>query len=183
MGDAVPAAGVTTVRGARGRVRWRIRHGLRPGDVGFLTALHGVLYAEEHGYDRTFEAYVAAGLSEFVRRFRPDRDRLWLAEAGGRIVGSVAIVGRPGKTAQLRWFLVHPDHRGRGLGGRLMRAALRFCRDRGYRSVFLWTTSELEEAGRLYARFGFVKTEERTHTTWGKRLTEERHDLDFRGGA
>ena len=182
MGDAVPAAGVTTVRGARGRVRWRIRHGLRPGDVGFLTALHGVLYAEEHGYDRTFEAYVAAGLSEFVRRFRPDRDRLWLAEAGGRVVGSIAIVGRARKSAQLRLFLVDPAHRGRGLGTRLMRAALRFCRNRGYRRVLLWTTSELEEAARLYVRFGFVRTAVKAHTVWGKRVTEERYDLDLRGG-
>ena len=179
----VPAAAVTTVREVRRRGRWRVRHRLGPGDAGSLTALHGVLYAREYGYDRTFEAYVAAGLAEFVRRFRPDRDRLWLAEAGGRVVGSIAIVGRARKSAQLRWFLVDPAHRGRGLGTRLMRAALRFCRDRGYRRVLLWTTSELEEASRLYVRFGFVRTAVKTHTVWGKRVTEERYDLDLRGGA
>ncbi len=163
--------------------RWKIRHHLEPGDIGHLTSLHGVLYAREYGYDRTFEAYVAGGLSEFVRAFRPDKDRIWLAEAGGRIIGSIAIVGRPRAVAQLRWFLVHPDYRGLGLGKRLMTDALRFCKGRGYRVVFLWTTSGLREAGRLYARLGFTKTEEKTHRIWGKRVTEERYDLRLRSGA
>ena len=162
------------------RVRWKIRHHLGPGDIGSLVSLHGILYAREYGYDRTFEAYVAGGLAEFVRSFRPDRDRIWLAETAGRTIGSIAIVGRSKADAQLRWFLVHPDHRGLGLGSRLMRAALRFCRARGYRTVFLWTTRELKDAGRLYARVGFTKTAEKTHRVWGRRVTEERYDLPLR---
>lgn len=156
---------------------WTIRHRLRPGDIGALARLHGLLYAQEQGWDLSFEAYVADGLAEFVRDHRPDRDRIWLAEAGGRIVGSIAIVGRPQGTAQLRWFLVIPSFRGRGLGTRLMRAALRFCRARGCRAVYLWTTSELREAARLYERFGFRRTAARTHRVWGARVTEERYDL------
>lgn len=126
---------------------------------------------------------MAEGLAEFVRGFRPDADRIWLVDAGPRIIGSVAIVGHPRRSAQLRWFLVHPDYRGLGLGSRLLRSALRFCRDRGYRSVFLWTTRELSDAGRLYVRFGFRKTEEKTHQIWGKRVTEERYERRLRGGA
>lgn len=165
----------------RGRgARWRIRQGLAPGDAGRLTALHGVLYAREYGYDRTFEAYVAAGLAEFVLGFRPGRDRIWLAESGGEIVGSIAIVGRPRRGAQLRWFLVHPDHRGRGLGTELMIRALRFSRRCGYRTVYLWTTSELKDAARVYARFGFRRSGRRTHRIWGSVRTEERYGAHLR---
>lgn len=155
----------------------KIRHRLGPGDVGRLIHLHGVLYAEEYGYDRTFEAYVAKGLAGFVRSFDPDLDRIWLAEAKGRIVGCVAVVHHSEKVAQLRWFLVHPDYRGEGIGKRLLGDALRFCRTREYRRVFLWTTSELAGAAHLYVLFGFRKTEKKTHRIWGKKLTEERYDL------
>jgi len=158
----------------------KIRHRLKPGDLGLLVHLHGVLYAREHGYDRTFEAYVAEGIAEFARSFDPGKDRIWLAEAKGRFVGCVAVVHRPGKAAQLRWLLVHPDNRGRGVGTRLLTGALRFCRARGYTRVFLWTTSELTDAARLYTRFGFKNTEKKTHAIWGKRRTEERYDLLLR---
>lgn len=158
----------------------KIRHDLRPGDLGLLIHLHGVLYAREYEYDRTFEAYVAEGIADFVRSFDPDRDRIWLAEAKGRFVGCVAVVHRSGRVAQLRWLLVHPDNRGQGIGRRLLKDALRFCKARKYRAVFLWTTSELAGAAHLYTSFGFRKTEKRPHRVWGKKLTEERYDLLLR---
>src|SRR5438876_9972896 len=95
-----------------------IRTDLRLGDLGAVVCLHGVLYAEEYGFDRTFEAYVAGPLAEFVRT-GSQRDRLWVAERQGRIVGCVAVVGSTETEAQLRWFLVHPSCRGMGLGRRL----------------------------------------------------------------
>lgn len=159
--------------------RWKIRHNIEPGDIGHLIYLHGTLYAEEYGYDRTFEAYVADGLADFIQDFNPDEDRIWFAEAEGRIIGSISIVGHSEEDAQLRWFLVHPDHRGQGLGKELMGEALRFCRERNYGTVFLWTTSELKESGRLYRQFGFAKVEEKTHRIWGKDITEERYDLQL----
>ncbi|MFB0522139.1 MAG: GNAT family N-acetyltransferase, partial [Candidatus Bathyarchaeia archaeon] len=76
-----------------------------------------------------------------------------------------------------RWFLVHPDHRELGIGKELLTVAVQFCKEHKYKTVFLWTASELMEAGRLYTRFGFIKTEEKTHDIWGKKVTEERYDL------
>jgi len=159
------------------KVKWKIRHHMKPGDIGYLTYLHGILYAKEYGYDQTFEAYVAGGLAEFVQSFNPDEDRIWLAEINGRIIGSVAIVGYSKVDAQLRWFLVHPDYRGLGIGKELLKDALQFCKERKYKTIFLWTTSELMAAGHLYSCFGFSKTEEKTHEIWGKLVTEERYDL------
>jgi ribosomal protein S18 acetylase RimI-like enzyme len=114
---------------------------------------------------------------QFVLSFDSRKDRLWLAELDGRIVGSVAIVGRADNAAQLRWFLVHPDCRGQGLGRTLLDEALRFCHECGFRLVYLWTFSELTAAAHLYRDAGFRRTELKTHRIWGRMITEERYDL------
>src|SRR3974377_1394124 len=82
-----------------------LRHDLKPGDLGQIVQLHGTIYARECGFDPTFEAYVAGPLAVFVRK-HTDRDRLWIAEREGRVVGCIAIVGASANEAQLRWFLV-----------------------------------------------------------------------------
>jgi N-acetylglutamate synthase-like GNAT family acetyltransferase len=157
-----------------------IRHDLRPGDMGRVIAMHGVLYAQEYGFDHGFEAYVAETVAEFGRLARPGLDRLWLAEREGQLVGSVAIVGREDGAAQLRWFLVHPEARGRGLGRQLIDEALAFSRTAGNRSVYLWTVTGLDAAAHLYVSAGFRKTETKPpETLWGVRMSEERYDLDL----
>lgn len=143
--------------------------------------LHGLLYAQEYGFDLSFEEYVAAGLAEFAASCHPERDRLWVAEADGRVVGSIAIFGRSEAEAQLRWFITHPDHRGRGLGRALLTEAIGFCKDCGFKKVYLWTLAHLGAARYLYESSGFRKTEEKTHTLWGRVLTEERYELQLKG--
>ena len=156
-----------------------IRNELRPGDVGYITYLHGLLYAQEYGFDTTFEPYVAMPLSEFALSLDRTKQRIWIAESKGKIVGSVAIVNCTEKQAQLRWLLVHPANRGQKLGMRLVEEALDFSRKAGYGSVFLWTVSILEKAAHLYELFGFKKTEEKNHQVWGRTLTEERYELEL----
>lgn len=159
-----------------------VRHDLKPGDLGNIVYLHGTVYAQEYGFDPTFEAYVAGPLSEFVRS-RTDRDRLWIAERGDRIVGCIAIVGASEKEAQLRWFLVDPSARGLGLGKRLLDEAAAFCKLCGYKSVFLWTVSALRTAAQLYRSAGFEKVEEKPGKQWGVDVVEERYDLHLGGGG
>lgn len=155
-----------------------LRNELRPGDVGAIVSLHGILYAREYGFDVTFEAYVAGPLAEFVKAKRP-RDRIWLAEQGGRLVGCIAIVGASDAVAQLRWYLVDPSVRGQGLGKRLIDEAIAFCRACKYESIFLWTVSALETAARLYRKAGFVKVEEKPGEHWGVAVVEEKYELTF----
>lgn len=165
---------------SEGDRRPRIRHDLRPGDLGRVTAQHGIIYAREYGFDGTFEAYVAASLAEFGLAVATRGHRLWLAESGGELVGSIGIVGRDDTVAQLRWFLVAPDARGHGLGQHLLGEALAFCHSTGFASVYLWTVSVLSDAARLYRAAGFQRTEEHTHAIWGATRTEERYDLVLR---
>lgn len=169
---------------SKGSATLHFRTTLRPGDLGCLTYLHGGIYAQEYGWDPTFEAYVAAGLAEFVLGHDPARERVWIAEIGGETVGSIAIVRARGEdaaedTAQLRWFLVKPTARGRGLGRRLVAEALDFCREAGYRRVILWTVRGLEAAAHLYRAAGFTLAYESTHERWGRVVTEEKYELDL----
>jgi len=154
-----------------------IRHDLKPGDIGYLIYLHGILYAEEYGWDCNFEAYVAGPLAEFVKSHN-DRERIWIVEKDGKVSGSIAIVEASDEEAQLRWLLLHPELRGYGIGRMLVEEAIGFCRESGcYHSVFLWTVSDLKEAAKLYVAFGFELTEENTRELWGGLLTEQRYDL------
>lgn len=156
----------------------QLRTDLRPGDIGHLIYLHGILYAREYGFDRTFEAYVAGPLSEFART-TSDRERLWIAERHERIVGCIAIVASTPEVAQLRWFLVDPSCRGIGLGRRLLDEAVAFSRASGYQSILLWTVSHLLAAAHLYRAAGFRKTEEIPGRRWGVEVVEEKYELNL----
>ena len=154
-----------------------IRTGLEPGDIGYIIYLHGVLYAQEYYLDRTFEGDVAIRIGEFGKTYDPRKDYFAVAELDGKIVGSIVINGLSDETGLLRWFLVHPDARGRGLGHQLMDGALAFCRERRFKKVTLWTISELKAAAHLYRQAGFVVTREETHTIWGATRTEQEYEL------
>jgi len=156
----------------------QIREELNPGDIGAIVQLHGTLYAREYGLDHTFEGYVAAGMGEFAVKYNAANDYLAVAEQDGQIYGSIAIVGHD-DLAQLRWFIVHPELRGHGVGKRLLDGAITYCKRRPFKSVFLWTISELTIAARLYKGAGFRLTEQKTHEIWGAIHTEERYDLDL----
>jgi GNAT superfamily N-acetyltransferase len=158
-----------------------IRTNLKPGDIGSIVYLHGILYARENGFDSTFEAYVAGPLSEFVRSAAA-RERLWIAERAGHIIGCIAIVAAAPQTAQLRWFLVVPSARGTGLGKWLLTEAITFCTDCGYSNIILWTVSALTAAGHLYRSAGFCKVEEKPGKMWGVEVVEEKYELVLRRG-
>lgn len=153
-----------------------LRHDLRPGDVGYITYLHGILYAPQQNWDHTFDSYVAIPLAEFAKR-SSTKERIWIVESGGRIGGSVAIVEFSQEEAQLRWLLLHPNLRGRGLGHRLVDEAVAFARMAGYSTIFLWTVDSLPTAAGLYKSVGFQEKEKVTHELWGSFVTEVKYEL------
>jgi peptidyl-dipeptidase Dcp len=159
-----------------------IRTELKPGDIGYLTYMHGDLYRREYDYQIPFEAYVAKGLCEFYQLYDPQRCRIWVCEHQGRIIGSLLVMDR-GQAAQLRYFLIDPAYRGIKLGSRLMQLCMQFIRDCGYPQAYLWTTHELAGAAFLYKKAGFQLTEEKESTSFGKWLKEQRYDWFLSGQA
>lgn len=156
-----------------------IRHEMHPGDVGYITYLHGKIYADEQGWDHTFDAYVAIPLAEFSKSYSP-RDRIWIVENEEKIVGSAAIVKFSDSVGQLRWLLLDESVRGIGLGRLLVGDALKFSLDAGYSNVFLWTVEALTIATNLYESFGFRKTQRETHNIWGDTVTEAKYELTLK---
>lgn len=154
-----------------------VRTELRAGDAGYLTYLQSKLYSEEHGYGLAFEGYVCKTFYDCLMEYSPDKDRFWIMEHAGTIIGGIAILERPENRAQLRWLVLHPDYRGLGLGKELVGRAMAYCRERGFNCVYLETTDCHQAAISLYLKAGFVKTAEHVSTAFGLELNEETYEV------
>ena len=153
----------------------------RPGDIGWIIHRHGVVYAEEYGFDETFEALVAEILVQFIHEHDPKRECLWIAEQEGERIGSVMIVDAGDQVAQLRLLLVEPKARGQSVGMRLIDECLNFSRSNRYRKIKLWTQSNLPQARHLYTKSGFERVSQSAHKSFGQDLIAEIWEMPLGG--
>ncbi len=144
-----------------------------PGDIGWIVHRHGALYAAEYGWDETFEALVAEIAGRFLKSHDAKKERCWVAERDGEIVGSVFLVDAGAGVAKLRLLYVEPSARGLGLGRRLVEEALRFAKAAGYLKATLWTNDALTAARRIYETMGFRLVSSEPHHSFGKDLIGE----------
>ena len=149
----------------------------RPGDIGWIVSRHGAIYAQEYGWDISFEALAAEICAQFIRSYDASRERCWIAEINGEPVGSVFLVKASDEVAKLRLLLVEKQARGLGVGRALTGQCIRFARDAGYRSMTLWTQSNLVAARGIYQRAGFQRVGEEKHHSFGVDLVGETWEL------
>jgi len=155
---------------------------LRPhqsGDMGWVVHRQGLLYAQEYGYDERFEALAAEIVANFIQHYDAKRERCWIAEKDGEIVGSVFLTAKSKTIAKLRLLYVEPAARGLGIGSRLVSECVRFARQAGYKKMVLWTQSELDAARHIYKRAGFRVVEKKRHHSFSKNLVAETWELSL----
>lgn len=151
-----------------GAARYRLRDH-QPGDIGWVIHRHGAIYAREYGYNAEFEAFVARIGADFLDTLDPARERCWIAERDGEIVGCVFLVKQSTAVAKLRMLLVEPRARGLGIGQRLVDECIGFARRAGYERITLLTHAELEAARALYQRAGFRCVDQQREDGFGKK--------------
>lgn len=156
-----------------------ILRGPAPGDYGWIVHRHGLLYNQEYGWDETFEALVAGIIGGIVKSFDAKRERCWIAERHGEIVGCVFLIRDPDEeaTARLRLLLVEPRARGLGIGRRLVGECTRFARQCGYRKIVLWTKGPLVAARRIYEAEGYRLVRESKGREFGREMSDQHWEL------
>jgi GNAT superfamily N-acetyltransferase len=155
--------------------------GYYPGLIGLITHAHARYYHENWQFDKRFEIQVAGELASFIGSMSPDRDGIWAGAVKESFIGSIAMEANTMDigAARLRWFIVNPDHQGRGVGADLISKALTFAGAAGFKKVYLWTFKGLESARALYERNGFKLTEENEARPWGPVIIEQKYELEL----
>jgi DNA-binding MarR family transcriptional regulator/predicted N-acetyltransferase YhbS len=151
----------------------------RPGDIGAIIAGQARVYTQEFGWNDEFEALVAEIGAAFLKSNDPARERAFIADRAGEVVGSVFCVDAGEGVAKLRMLYVDRSTRGTGLGKRLVAECIAFARAAGYSTMTLWTNDILGAARKIYQAEGFVQVAEENHHSFGVDLIGQNWELDL----
>lgn len=123
---------------------------------GQLDAVRELLreYQASIGVDLCFQGFEHE-VRDLPGQYSPPGGRLLLAIRGGVEVGCVAMRAIDDRRCEMKRLFVRPGYRGSGLGTMLVETILSEARAIGYAEVVLDTLPTMDEARRLYQKFGF----------------------------
>lgn len=133
----------------------------RLGEELYIVQSHYAYYNKEYQFDLSFKQFLQDGVEQFIQHYDEAKDHLWVVEVDGQLKGSIAIRHASGTDANLRWYLIDQELKGQGYGKQLLETAIRFCRDKNYETITLWTNNKLIRARQLYSQYGFELVEEK----------------------
>lgn len=148
-------------------------------DIEYVISRHKTLYYAERHLSEVFSAYVDRIVYAFAENFNADTDCLYILECNGVPAGSIAIAKADDDTAQLRFFMLEPEMRRRGYGNILIEMAMDFCREKGYKKIFLLTITAQVIAHHVYETHGFHRVWGQDKAEWGENIVEERWELEL----
>ena len=154
-----------------------VRYNLEEADITRVVELHRAIYEKEFQYGASFVKYVDDSFRSFFPRYDAEKDRAWICEDKGELIGFLLLVHHNEESVQLRYFILNPAYRGRGVGNMLLDGFISFMKEKNYKHAFLFTTAELIAAGHLYLKYGFRRTEQFYSERFGKPVLEQRFDL------
>jgi DNA-binding MarR family transcriptional regulator len=152
----------------------------KPGDVGRIIQRHAEIYCGEFRYPPAFEAYVVQAFASFFNGWIAGRECIVVAERGGAFAGCVAVKVHSEDLAQLRFLIVEPSARGKGIGKRLVEMAVTHAKQLGCAEMFLETASDLSAARSIYAAEGFRQAENQPVDWLPAGVLSETWTLDLR---
>jgi ribosomal protein S18 acetylase RimI-like enzyme len=129
-----------------------------PGDVPQLVELLGILFTQEHELSpdpakqrRALELILADS----------SRARIYVAREGGKVLAMAALhfttsTAEGGRVAGLEDCVVHPEHRRKGIGEKLLSYVLEQAKAEGALRVVLLTDGDNTRAQALYRKLGFA---------------------------
>jgi DNA-binding MarR family transcriptional regulator/ribosomal protein S18 acetylase RimI-like enzyme len=151
----------------------------RLGEIALVASRQAQVYADEFGWDASYEGLAAEIAGKFAQGHNPEREACWIAEWRGDLAGSIFVVDAGKGVAQLRLLYVEPKARGLRIGKSLVDQVVSFSRAKGYKKIRLWTQESLVAARKLYAAAGFKLVESAPHRSFGKDLVGEYWELEL----
>lgn len=109
-------------------------------------------WLEKYFYIEEYDRKVLTNPKEYILK---DGGEIFFALIENKVVGTVALIKRPGDCYELSKMAVTEDYKGLRIGQKLMYACINYAGDQGYKRLFLDSNTKLTPALNLYRKVGF----------------------------
>lgn len=129
----------------------------RPEDSASARDLILSILKKEYPFDQS--AYSETDINDISGTYSGKDNAFFVAEKHGDIIGTVGIKKDADDTALLRRFFVNENFRKQGLGTKLLKKAINFCKTHKYRQIIFRATDRMVHAMNLCKKMGFEEKE------------------------